>query len=70
MKGFPAAEKTLEDLRPLIAQLDPATAQLAPAVDFIGQSKRELTSFFANTVAATQATDRRPACTTCARATR
>ena len=28
VKGFPAAEKTLEDLRPLIAQLDPATAQL------------------------------------------
>ena len=57
VKGFPAAEKTLEDLRPLIAQLDPATAQLAPAVDFIGQNKRELTSFFANTVAATQAHD-------------
>jgi len=57
VKGFPAAEKTLEDLRPLIAQLDPATAQLAPAVDFIGQNKRELTSFFANTVAATQARD-------------
>src|SRR3954470_15492977 len=57
VKGFPAAEKTLEDLRPLIAQLDPATAQLAPAVDFIGQYKRELTSFFANTVASTQAKD-------------
>ena len=56
VKGFPAAEKTLEDLRPLVAQLDPATAQLAPAVDFIGGYKRELTSFFANTAAATQAT--------------
>jgi virulence factor Mce-like protein len=54
--GFPAAEKTLEDLRPLVAQLDPATAQLAPAVEFIGAYKRELTSFFANTTAATQAT--------------
>jgi phospholipid/cholesterol/gamma-HCH transport system substrate-binding protein len=57
VKGFPAAEKTLEDLRPLIAQLDPATAQLAPAVEFIGSNKRELTSFFANSVAATQAKD-------------
>ncbi|WP_028064785.1 MlaD family protein [Solirubrobacter soli] len=56
VKGFPAAEQTLEDLRPLVAQLDPATAQLTPAVDFIGLYKRELTSFFANTVAATQAT--------------
>ncbi len=37
VKGFPAAEKTLEDLRPLVAQLDPATAQLAPAVEFIGR---------------------------------
>ena len=55
--GFPAAEKTLEDLRPLVAQLDPATGQLAPAVEFIGLYKRELTSFFANTVAATQAKD-------------
>ena len=57
MDGFPAAEKTLEDLRPLVAQLDPATGQLAPAVEFIGLYKRELTSFFANTVAATQAKD-------------
>jgi phospholipid/cholesterol/gamma-HCH transport system substrate-binding protein len=56
-KGFPAAEKTLEDLRPLVAQLDPATGQLTPAVDFIGLYKRELTSFFGNTVAATQAKD-------------
>jgi virulence factor Mce-like protein len=57
VEGFPAAEKTLEDLRPLVAQLTPATAQLAPAVEFIGLNKRELTSFFANTVAATQAKD-------------
>ena len=57
VKGFPAAEKTLEDLRPLVAQLSPATAQLTPALDFIGLNKRELTSFFANTVAATQAKD-------------
>src|SRR4051812_44052345 len=56
-QGFPAAEQVLEDTRPLLAQLDPATAQLTPAVDFIGQSKRELTSFFANSAAATQAVD-------------
>ena len=36
VKGFPAAEQTLVDLRPLLGQLDPATAQLTPAVDFIG----------------------------------
>jgi phospholipid/cholesterol/gamma-HCH transport system substrate-binding protein len=55
--GLPAAERTLEDLRPLVGQLNPATAQLAPSVDFIGRYDRELTSFFANTVAATQAKD-------------
>jgi phospholipid/cholesterol/gamma-HCH transport system substrate-binding protein len=56
-EGLPAAEQTLEDLRPLVAQLDPATAQLEPAVEFIGLNKGELTSFFADTVAATQAKD-------------
>jgi phospholipid/cholesterol/gamma-HCH transport system substrate-binding protein len=55
--GFPAAEKTLEDARPLIAQLNPATQQLIPPVEFLGLYKRELTSFFANTVSATQAKD-------------
>ncbi len=55
--GFPAAEQILQDLRPLVAQLDPATGQLTPAVDFLGQYKRELTSFFAGTTAATQAKD-------------
>ena len=57
VKGFPAAEQTLEDARPLLGQLDPATAQLAPMVEFIGLYKRELTSFFGNTAAATQAKD-------------
>ena len=57
VKGFPAAEQTLEDLRPLSRSSTPVTAQLTPAVQFIGLNKRELTSFFANTVAATQAKD-------------
>ncbi|HWK25723.1 MAG TPA: MlaD family protein [Solirubrobacter sp.] len=56
-KGFPAAEQTLEDLRPLLAQLSPATDQLTPALAFLGDYKRELTAFFANTAAATQASD-------------
>ncbi len=57
VKGFPAAEQTLVDLRPLLAQLDPATAQVTPAIDFISLHKRELTTFFANTASATQAKD-------------
>jgi phospholipid/cholesterol/gamma-HCH transport system substrate-binding protein len=53
--GFPAAQRVLHDLRPLLAQLDPAAQQLVPILDFLGLYKRELTAFFANTVAATQA---------------
>jgi phospholipid/cholesterol/gamma-HCH transport system substrate-binding protein len=56
-KGFPAGEKVLEDARPLIAQLEPATQQLTPMLQFLGLYKRELTGFFANTSAATQAKD-------------
>jgi phospholipid/cholesterol/gamma-HCH transport system substrate-binding protein len=55
-KGLPAAERVLEDLRPLLGQIDPALRQLNPVLDFLGLYKRELTAFFANTVAATQAT--------------
>jgi virulence factor Mce-like protein len=54
--GFPAAERVLEDLRPLLAQVDPALRQLNPVLEALGFYKRELNAFFANTVAATQAT--------------
>jgi hypothetical protein len=56
-RGFPAAQKVLRDLRPLVAQLDPSMRQLAPILDFIGLYKPELTAFFANTAATTQAKD-------------
>jgi len=55
--GFPAAEKIVDDLRPLLAQVDPALRQLNPILDFIGLYKAELSAFFANTAAATQAFD-------------
>jgi phospholipid/cholesterol/gamma-HCH transport system substrate-binding protein len=55
--GFPAAEKVLQDARPLVGQLGPATQQLTPMLQFIGINKRELTSFFANASSATQAKD-------------
>jgi phospholipid/cholesterol/gamma-HCH transport system substrate-binding protein len=53
--GFPAAEQVLRDLRPLLAQAGPTADQLVPLLDFLGLYKRELTAFFANTVASTQA---------------
>src|SRR4051794_23030118 len=55
--GFPAAERVLRDARPLIAQLDPAMRQITPILQFLGLYKPELTSFFANSVAATQASN-------------
>ncbi len=54
-KGFPAAQRVIKDLRPLLAQVDPAAQQLVPLLDFLGLYKPELTAFFANTVGATQA---------------
>jgi phospholipid/cholesterol/gamma-HCH transport system substrate-binding protein len=53
--GFPAAERVLRDARPLIAQLDPATRQITPILQFLGLYKPELGAFFANTVGTTQA---------------
>jgi phospholipid/cholesterol/gamma-HCH transport system substrate-binding protein len=55
--GIPATTQTLEDLTPLLGQLDPFLRQLIPITDFIQPYRSELTAFFANTVAATQATD-------------
>src|SRR5215213_3118672 len=53
--GFPAAQRVLHDLRPLLAQIDPAAQQLVPLLDFVGLYKPELNAFFANVVGATQA---------------
>jgi virulence factor Mce-like protein len=55
--GFPAAQRTVRDLRPLLAQADPALRQLIPILAFLGEYKGELNSFFANTASATQAFD-------------
>jgi phospholipid/cholesterol/gamma-HCH transport system substrate-binding protein len=55
--GFPAAQKIVRDLRPLLAQADPALRQVIPILAFLGEYKGELNSFFANTAAATQAFD-------------
>jgi virulence factor Mce-like protein len=54
--GLPATTKFLDELHPLLRQFDPALRQLNPILGFIGRYKDELNSFFANTVAATEAT--------------
>jgi phospholipid/cholesterol/gamma-HCH transport system substrate-binding protein len=55
--GFPAAEQVLRDARPFIGQLDPAMRQITPILQFLALYKPELTAFFANSVAATQASN-------------
>lgn len=54
-RGLPATEKLLDELRPTLAAADPTLAQLNPILTFLQQYKDELNSFFANTVASTQA---------------
>jgi virulence factor Mce-like protein len=58
--GFPAAQKLLDDLKPVLQQLHPALDQVIPILQYVKPYKRELTAFFGNTVAATQATDLQP----------
>jgi virulence factor Mce-like protein len=55
-KGLPATTKFLDELHPLLREFDPDLRQLNPLLSFVGRYPDELTSFFANTVAATQAT--------------
>ena len=54
--GFPAAAKLLDDTKPLLQEFHPFANELLPILRFIKPYKRELTSFFANVVAATNAT--------------
>jgi phospholipid/cholesterol/gamma-HCH transport system substrate-binding protein len=55
-KGLPATQAFLDELHPLLGQLDPVLRQLNPILSYVGNYKDELNAFFANTVAATQAT--------------
>jgi virulence factor Mce-like protein len=54
-KGLPALEDFLNETTPLLAQIDPFLQQLNPILDYLGHYKSEITAFFANDVAATQA---------------
>ena len=56
MKGLPATEDFLDELHPLLANFDAPLRQLNPPLLGLGQYKSELSAFFANTVATTQAT--------------
>jgi len=55
VKGLPATQSFLDRLHPLLPAFDPVLKQVNPLLSYIGAYKPELTAFFANTVAATQA---------------
>jgi phospholipid/cholesterol/gamma-HCH transport system substrate-binding protein len=54
-KGLPATSQFLNELRPLLDATDPFLRNLNPMLKWIGMYKHEITSFFSNDVAATQA---------------
>jgi phospholipid/cholesterol/gamma-HCH transport system substrate-binding protein len=54
--GLPATSKFLDELRPLLDATDPFLRNLNPMLQWAGLYKHEITAFFANDVASTQAT--------------
>jgi len=55
-RGLPAVSSFLDSTRPVLAQADPFLRSLNPFLDWVGLYKHELAAFFANDVAATEAT--------------
>lgn len=55
-RGLPATEQVLDNTRPILRRLDPFLRELTPIVDYLGLYRREITAFFGNDSAATQAT--------------
>jgi virulence factor Mce-like protein len=53
--GLPATEQVLDNTRPILRRLDPFLRELTPIVDYLGLYRREITAFFGNDSAATQA---------------
>jgi phospholipid/cholesterol/gamma-HCH transport system substrate-binding protein len=54
-RGLPATSEFFDELRPLLDATDPFLRNLNPMLGWIGLYKHEITSFFSNDVAATQA---------------
>jgi phospholipid/cholesterol/gamma-HCH transport system substrate-binding protein len=55
-KGLPAVGGFLDQTRPVLAQVDPFLREVNPILDWLGLYKHEITAFFANSSAATEAT--------------
>ena len=50
---MPALEKFLEDFPPLLAEFEPFLRNFNPFLGYLGQNRREITSFFGNVTAST-----------------
>jgi len=55
--GLPATERFIRALRPLLPEFDPVLRQLNPILAYASTYRPDLSAFFANTVAATQASN-------------
>ncbi len=55
VKGLPAVNSFLKDATPFFGALSPALTELNPLLQFVGAYPGELTAFFANVTAASQA---------------
>jgi phospholipid/cholesterol/gamma-HCH transport system substrate-binding protein len=55
-KGLPAVSDFLDQTRPVLAQADPFFREVNPILDWLGLYKHEITAFFGNASASTQAT--------------
>jgi phospholipid/cholesterol/gamma-HCH transport system substrate-binding protein len=56
-RGLPAFDRILDQIPPLLDDFQPFLRDANPMVRYIGDSKREVTAFFANTTAASLARD-------------
>ena len=54
-RGLPATEELLDELRPALGEFDPTLRQLNPILNLLRAYRGELTTFFANSAAATNA---------------
>ena len=54
-RGLPATEELLDELRPALGEFEPTLRQLNPVLNLLRAYRSELTTFFANTAAATNA---------------
>jgi virulence factor Mce-like protein len=58
--GLPALDRIVARIPGLLEAFQPVLRNVNPFVDYIGQSRREVTAFFANVAAASQARDMTP----------